>query len=352
MNKLRVGIIGTGGISAMHIDGYRQCDNVEIISGCDIDALKLDAVCKKNGIPEQYLDHRELLEKSDVDAVSICTSHESHAEIAINAMKAGKHVLSEKPMAISSKQAQEMLDTSKETGKLLMLGFVRRFGDDAELILECKDQGMFGDIYYAKASYLRRYGFPGGWFGNKAKSGGGPLIDLGVHSIDLCRYLMGNPNPVTVSGTTSYKMGKPVLKDQYVADVSNEKRTDDIFDVEDLATLYVKFDNGAVFYLDTSFCLNVKSPTGKIELFGDKAGTKIDPEVEFYSVLAGRMVDITPVKKAMFDFRDCFRRELKHFVDCITLGIPCRNPAEDGLMVTKIIEAGYKSAETGKEIVF
>lgn len=352
MEKLKVGIIGTGGISAMHIDGYQQCSNVEIVSGCDIDAEKLDAVCKRNNIPEQYTDHRELLAKSDVDAVSICTSHESHAEIAINAMKAGKHVLCEKPMAINSALAQQMYDVSKETGKLLMLGFVRRFGDDAELILDCKEQGMFGEFYYVKASYLRRYGFPGGWFGNKARSGGGPLIDLGVHCIDLCRYLMGNPKPVTVSGTTSYKMGKPELKDHYVADVSNEKRKSDIFDVEDLATLYVKYDNGAVFYLDTSFCLNVKSPTGKIELFGDKAGTKIDPEVEFYTTMANRMVDITPVKKAQFDFRECFQREIKHFVDCVTLGIPCRNPAEDGLMVTKIIEAGYKSAETGREIIF
>jgi predicted dehydrogenase len=349
MEKLRVGIIGTGGISHMHIDGYRQLKNVDIVSGCDIDSEKLDDVCKKYAIPEQYTDHRDLLEKSDVDVVSICTSHDAHAEIAINALKAGKHVLLEKPMAITSEQARQILDASKESGKVLMIGFVRRFGDDADLIMDLKNQGLFGDIYYVKASYLRRYGFPGGWFGNKAKSGGGPLIDLGVHCIDLCRYLMGNPKPLTVSGSVSYKLGKPDLKD--AGEISSTRKAD-IFNVEDMATLYIKYDNGAVFYLDTSFCLNIKSPSGRIEIFGDKAGAKIEPDVELYTTMSGRMVDILPAKKAQFDFREGFRREIKHFVECVTLGIPCKSPGEDGLMVTKIIEAGYKSAETGREICF
>lgn len=352
MEKLRVGVIGTGGISVHHIDGYLQCPNVELVSFCDINSERLEMMCNKYNITESYTDHKEMLEKSDIDAVSICTSNDAHAEIAINAMKAGKDVLCEKPMALNSEQAQKMLDVSKETGRLLMLGFVRRFGNDAELIMDLKEQGMFGDLYYAKASYLRRFGFPGGWFGNKEKSGGGPLIDLGVHTIDLCCYLMGNPNPVSVSGSISKAIGKPELKEKFVGDVSNSKMKDDIFNVEDLATLYVKFDNGAVLYLDTSFIANIKAPTGKVELFGVKAGAKIDPEVEIYSSIAGKMVDIQPAKRAAFEFKECFRKEVKHFVDCVTKGIPCRNPAEAGVKVTKIIDAGYKSAELGKEIVF
>ena len=148
-----------------------------------------------------------LAELPEIDAVSVCTWNAAHAECTIAALNAGKHVLCEKPMAMNAAEAQAMLDAAKRNDRLLMIGFVRRFGNDCAIAKDLIEHDRMGDIYYAKATYLRRNGCPGGWFGDKARSGGGPLIDLGVHVIDLTRYLMGKPKPVSVYGATFHKLG-------------------------------------------------------------------------------------------------------------------------------------------------
>ena len=143
-----------------------------------------------------------MMAKEELDCVSVCTWNAAHKGATIAALRGGANVICEKPMAMNAAEAEEMLAAAKETGKLLQIGFVRRFGKDADTVREFTDAGVMGDIYYAKATYLRRNGCPGGWFGDKAYSGGGPLIDLGVHVIDLTRYLAGNPNPISAYGVT------------------------------------------------------------------------------------------------------------------------------------------------------
>ena len=135
----------------------------------------------------------ELLADPAIDAVSVCAANYAHAELTIKALRAGKHVLCEKPMALNAEEARQMKEAADRNGKLLMIGFVRRYGNDCKIMEDFVNSGYFGDIYYSKATYLRRNGNPGGWFGDKSRSGGGPLIDLGVHVIDLTRYLMGKP---------------------------------------------------------------------------------------------------------------------------------------------------------------
>lgn len=349
MNKIKIGVIGTGNISGAHISGYKALDNVELYAACDINEERVKACAEKNGFKHVFTDYNEMLKLEELDAVSVCTWNSAHMPAAIAALKAGKHVLCEKPMAINTKEALEMEKVAKESGKLLMIGFVRRFGNDARILKDFIDNGMMGDIYYAKASYLRRFGCPGGWFGDSKRSGGGPLIDLGVHVIDLVRFLMNKPKAVSVTGATFNKLGArdniKVAKSYLASD--QEK----IFDVEDLAVAMIKFDNGSVLTVETSFSLNIKNDVGNIELFGTKSGAKLDPKLEFYSEMNNYLVDVTPAHETALSFTGLFENEIAHFVDCVANGTKCISTAEDGVEIMKILDAVYESARTGKEVI-
>ena len=318
---IKVGVIGTGGISGVHLGGYSRNPNVEIYALCDINEKNLAKRAEEYKVSRTFTDYREMLALKELDAVSVCTWNSAHAECAIAALRAGKHVLCEKPMALNTAQAQEI------------------------------DNGSFGEIYYAKAQYLRRKGCPGGWFGDKSRSGGGPLIDLGVHVIDLCRYLMGGPQPVSVYGATFNKLGdRRHIKDArgYSSTVVSK---DDIFDVEDMATALIRFDNGAVLSVEASFSLNIEKDVGNIELFGTKAGCKLDPELTIFTDMNDYLANVKLAQSTALSFDGLFDNEINHFVECIETGKPCRNPAQDGVTLMKILDGIYESARTGHEVL-
>ena len=265
--KLRVGIIGAGNISHCHMAGYQALgDAVEVIAACDIDEKKLDEYCKQYNIPNQYTDFHGMMAKEDLDAVSVCTWNSVHKDATIAALRGGANVICEKPMAMNTEEALEMLEVSKETGKLLQIGFVRRFGNDADALKEYIEADTFGDIYYAKATYLRRSGCPGGWFGDKTRLGGGPLIDLGVHVIDLVRYLAGSPKAVSAYGATFNNLGPNRAVGKKAWEIAGN---DDPCTVEDFTTALIRFDNNFTVSVEASFNLNVKQDVGNIELFGN-----------------------------------------------------------------------------------
>ena len=348
---IKVGVIGTGGISGVHLGGYSRNPNVEIYALCDINEKNLAKRAEEYKVSRTFTDYREMLALKELDAVSVCTWNSAHAECAIAALRAGKHVLCEKPMALNTAQAEEMEKAAKESGKLLMIGFVRRFGNDCAVLKDFIDSGSFGEIYYAKAQYLRRKGCPGGWFGDKSRSGGGPLIDLGVHVIDLCRYLMGGPQPVSVYGATFNKLGdRRHIKDArgYSSTVVSK---DDIFDVEDMATALIRFDNGAVLSVEASFSLNIEKDVGNIELFGTKAGCKLDPELTIFTDMNDYLANVKLSQSTALSFDGLFDNEINHFVECIETGKPCRNPAQDGVTLMKILDGIYESARTGHEVL-
>lgn len=350
-NKIKIGIIGTGSISNEHINAYLKNADIELYAFCDISEERLTKMAEKYGVTKTFTDMNEMLKLKEIDAVSICTWNSSHAECTIAALNAGKHVICEKPMATSTKDARAMKAAADKSGKLLMIGFVRRYGNDCELLKEFIDNGYFGDLYYAKATYLRRKGCPGGWFGDKARSGGGPLIDLGVHVIDLVRFLMGNPKPVSIYGATFQKLyAREDVKDK-VAYCSSSKTDKDIFDVEDLVTAMICFENGAVLSLEASFSLNIKKDQGIIELFGTKAGAKLDPELELFTQVNGYMADVNLASDTALSFDGLFAKEIDHFVSCIKDGTSCKSPAQDGVDIMTIIDAIYESAKTGHEVV-
>ncbi|MBR6570653.1 MAG: Gfo/Idh/MocA family oxidoreductase [Clostridia bacterium] len=351
MDKIRIGVIGVGSIAREHLNAYKKNPYVEIYALCDINAELLASRAAEFGVERTFTNCEDMLKLPEIDAVSVCTWNCAHAPCAIAALNAGKHVLCEKPMAMNAQEARAMMEAAERNGKLLMIGFVRRFGNDCDILKDLIVNDQFGEIYYAKATYLRRNGNPGGWFGDKSRSGGGPLIDLGVHVIDLARYLLGCPKPVSVYGATFRKLGnRPGVKGgkAYLSARANDTT---ICDVEDLATALIRFDNGAVVSVEASFSLNILKDVGSIELFGTKAGAKIDPELEMYSEMNGYMTNVTLTNPTALSFDGLFAREIDHYVDCVRLGLPCRSPAEDGLMLMKILDAIYESAATGHEVL-
>lgn len=347
---LNIGVIGIGSISVHHIESYLKNDRVKVVAFCDLNEARLQEKGKQFDVNKLYSNYEELLKDPEIDAVSICTWNNTHAEIAIAAMEAGKDVLVEKPLSMTVKEAELVQATQEKTGKLLQVGFVRRHAQNASLLKKFIDDGDLGELYYAKASILRRVGNPGGWFSDIEKSGGGPLIDIGVHMIDICWYLMGRPKPVSVTGNTYKKLGNRSNVKNYsfyqAADYDPTKN-----DVEDLTNAMIRFENGASLIVDVSFSLHALKEETYVKLYGDKGGAEIEPELVIVTEKNDTILNVHPqIDELGFDFEGAFQSEIDHFVDCCIDGKENIAPVSDGVEVMKMLEAIYTSAETKKEV--
>ena len=350
MKKIKIGIIGVGSISESHIAGYKKLPNVELYAFCDINEERLKEKGKKYGVTNLFTDVNEMVKLEGLDGVSVCVWNCSHYDCTMAALKAGLNVLCEKPLAMNAKQAQEMKDMADKMGKLLMVGFVMRFGDESRIAFDFINGGYIGDIYYSKATYLRRHGSPGGWFADINRSGGGPVIDLGVHVIDHTRYLMGKPQPISVYASTyNHLKDRPDCKNDVDWKAADAKDTD-VYGVEDIGIALIKYDNGSTTLLETSYSLNGE-PSTKKEIYGTKGGMSLAGEPIIYTEVNGYLADITPKTKNLKNSGgNMFDQEMAHFVDCIENGTECIAPAEDGITVMKILDAIYESAKTGHEV--
>ncbi|WP_191565917.1 Gfo/Idh/MocA family protein [Metabacillus idriensis] len=352
MSKLKIGVIGAGSISEMHLQSYENNDFAELYAICDLNEERAHEKEKKYNASKVYYDHESLLADQEIDAVSICTWNNSHAEIAIAALDAGKHVLVEKPLCTTVADALKIEEAVKRSGKLLQVGFVRRYASNTAIIQKFVNQNHFGEIYYAKASCLRRLGNPGGWFADKDRSGGGPLIDLGVHVIDICWYLMGKPKVKSVSGNTYSKLGNRSnvehLSFYQAADYDPDKNT-----VEDLANAIIRFENGASLMVDVSFTLHGKKDELSVKLYGDKGGFELEPELSIVTEHHDIILNATPqIDKLSFDFIQAFQNEIDHFIAACKGEKETLSPVEDGIEMMKILCAIYESSEKGMEIQF
>ncbi len=350
MQTIKAGVIGTGSISALHLSSYAANPEVELYSVCDQNKERAEKAGETYGACKVYTDYRELLADPEVDAVSICTWNNSHAEISIAALDAGKHVLVEKPLCMTVEEALRVQEAAERSGKLLQVGFVRRYDDHAQLLRRMAERGDFGDIYFAKASTLRRLGNPGGWFSDIERSGGGPLIDIGVHVIDLCWYMMGRPRPVSVSANTYSKLGNR----SSVRNLSFYKAADydaEVNTVEDMANAMIRFENGASLLVDVSFTIHAKANETAVRLYGDKGGFEIDPETVIVTEKDNIILNVHPqTDHAGFHFESAFQNEINHFIACIKEGKQPLSPVEDGVEVMKILAAVYESAACGAEV--
>ena len=349
--KIRLGLIGCGGINrGIHAPVWSQEPRVEVVAVCDIlpDRVKEFG---KEFFPKAatFTDYRKLLALKDIDAVDICTPNDLHSEIAVAAFAAGKHVFCEKPDAISPAKAQAMKAASEKAGKLLMVMRNNRFADASMFAKSFVEAGKMGEIYAGRCGWQRRRGIPGkgGWFTTKAKSGGGPLIDLGVHMIDVAVWLMGNPRPVAVTGNVWCKFANEDASDS-VHSVFGDKVQGGTFDVEDLAMGCIRFDNGAMLQIEFSWASNIKRETRFVQLRGTKAGLDWrDGKVEFYAEEGGQLIDTVPAG----EMRDeGHKKNLENFIDVLQgKAKPCYLP-QHGVDMIKILAAIYESAKTGYEV--
>lgn len=348
--KLRGAVIGAGGISGVHMKSHLAHPEVEIVALCDINLEKAQTKAKDYGIERVYADYRDVLKHDDIDFVDICTPNLFHSEIAIAALEAGKHVFTEKPDAINPVEAQRMADAAEKSGNLLMAMRNNRFSAGSQFLKTYIEKGHMGDVYAARCGWLRRRGIPGkgGWFTTKELSGGGPLIDLGVHFIDVAVWLMGNPKPVAVSGATYCKFAHSDTSDS-IHSQFGEKADDGIFDVEDLAHGFIRFDNGATLHIEFSWASNVEEEMTYVELRGSKSGTTMkNGAVKLFHEIEGAMC--TTIPELNHKGLGNHEKNLHHFIDVLQgRDKPIIQP-EHGVDMIKILSALYESAETGREV--
>ncbi len=356
MKKLRVALIGAGNIADTHASRYKANPNAELVAVCDIDAEKLNKFADKYGIEHRFTNVSEMLASVELDAADVCVWNCAHAECTIAALNAGLDVLCEKPMAMTAAEAQAMKDTADKNGKLLMLGFVTRFSNEARIAKDFIDNGYLGDIYYAKATYVRRHGNPGGWFSDKSRSGGGPIIDIGVHPLDLTRYLMGNPKPVSVFCVAANALheDRANLKTHvaWAPDGADPKK--DVCDVESSAVGIIRYENGASTLLECSYSLHDgrssdNGGNGRL-LYGTKGGLNLDT-MKYYTDVNGFMVNSEIKDVGNYnEAKELYQAEIDHFVDCCLNGTKCMSTAEDGVVIMKMLDGLYESARTGKSV--
>ncbi|MEW9668114.1 Gfo/Idh/MocA family protein [Ammoniphilus sp. 3BR4] len=348
-NRFAIGLIGAGRIARHHLHALQQISEVHVVGIADSLWEAAQNTAEEFGIPKVYDDYRELLALPELDAVIISVPNFIHCQVSIDALYAGKHVLCEKPMAVNAIDANRMVQAQKETGKKLMIALNNRFRRDVQLIKQYAENGEFGEIYNAKSGWMRRAGIPGwgGWFTNREQSGGGPLIDLGIHMLDLALYLMGNVKPISVVGSTYMKFGSTDRKDLRSTTIANQ---DGFFNVEDLATAFIRLDNGATLTLDVSWAANIEKDRVFVDLMGTNGGASIDREegVSIFSERYGQLVNEFPLVK----YHDLEARVdmHRHFLSCIEHNREPICTPEQGMFINLILDAIYESSRTGRQV--
>ena len=354
MDKVRVGIIGCGGIAnGKHMPSLAQVKECEMVAFCDIVVEKAEKAAKKFGAEgaKVYADYKELLADKTIDVVHVCTPNRSHSFITVDALEAGKHVMCEKPMAINTAEAQKMLDAAKRTGKKLTIGYQNRHRPDSLFMKQEAMDGTFGDIYYAKAIALRRRAVPTwGVFLNEYEQGGGPLIDIGTHALDLTLWMMDNYKPKCCLGTTYHKLNKDTQTGNAWGDWDTEA-----FTVEDSAFGFIVMENGATINLESSWALNkLDSREAITTICGTKGGADMLDGLRLNGVRHGRKF----TTKISFDAGgvdfyeggngdDPAFREAKLWIDAVLNDKTPFVLPEQAFAITQILEGIYTSAKTG-----
>lgn len=339
--RLRIGIVGAGGIAqGAHIPGYKSVgDRVELAAISDIDVDRAKQVAEEHGFKSYYQDYEEMLQKADLDAVSVCTPNKFHAPVTIAALEAGCHVLCEKPPAITAAEAKAMVDKAAETGKKLTFGLHQRFQSEVQACKRLIDGGELGHIYAVRVDALRRRGIPGwGVFTNKELQGGGPVIDIGVHMLDVALYLMGYPKPVQILAKTYQEIGtRPGVGVMGEWDWDN-------FQVEDLAMAMIKFDNGASLLLESSFAQDMEELERMgVRLSGRNGGATVFP-LKVFKEMYGGLYDITPAWLPRVE--RAHTAQVQHFVEACFGEHDVMVKGDEAVRLQQILENIYISADT------
>jgi predicted dehydrogenase len=356
--KLRVGIIGCGGIAnGKHMPSLAKQSKAEMVAFCDIIKEKAEDAAKKFGTAEAkvYTDYRELLKDESIDVVHVLTPNKSHADITVAALESGKHVMCEKPTAKTSVDARRMVEAAKRTGKKLTIGYQNRFRPDSQYLQKICSRGDLGEIYFAKAHAIRRRAVPTwGVFLNEEEQGGGPLIDIGTHSLDLTLWMMNNYKPRSVMGNTYHKLGGRANSANAWGPWDPDK-----FTVEDSAFGFITMENGATIILESSWALNtLQEGEAKTTLCGTEGGADMMDGLRINGENFSRLYTTKPSLDAggvaFYDGKteSDSEMEARLWIDSILNDTEPVVKPEQALVVTEILEAIYTSAKTGKPVFF
>jgi len=358
MTILRAAVIGAG-VGRAHMKGYRNSSDSELVAVCDANAVRLAEIAGEFGIPasQQYTDYHTMLETVKPDIVSIALPNYLHREVAVAALEAGAHVICEKPMATTVAEAEAMNAAAQKAGKQLAISYNYRYRADAQWIHKVIESGSLGEIHFVNATWRRETGIPGsGWFGRKALSGGGPLIDLGVHVLDLSLWFMGFPQVRTVSSTTRSIFGP--LGQKVWGQPSWLGTKAEPFDVEDSAIGFLRFGNGASAVLQATWAEHREPQADmiRLEVQGSKASIHMvvpnyrhDDTLRMYTEIEGEPVTIIP---GLRNVKNVANHEslIAATLKALVAGEPVPNPGTEGIAAVRVLEAMYKSADAGHEI--
>ncbi|GMA63151.1 Gfo/Idh/MocA family oxidoreductase [Alicyclobacillus fastidiosus] len=345
---IKVGVIGVGSIAEIaHLPNYQKNENVSLAAVMDFNEQRARQVANRFGVPAVYTDVDQMFANEQLDAVSICTPNTTHVPLALTAIQHGVDVLLEKPLSTDYIEAQMLVGEVEKAGRICMIGMPHRFRNEARALKHLVDSDALGDVYYVKAKILRRRGTPTGWFTDSSKSGGGSLMDIGVHVLDLAWWMTGMQQPERVSGQLVQGIGKygTMMTGRWrSADAANQDNS--VFDVEDFATAYIRFAGGMVLSLEVSWALNGQQDEAvKVDVYGTKGGLSIDP-LCFYGeqnrLFTEGKIDIVP--------NDFYADEINHFVDCVKNRETPLIPALQGAQVVQILSAINRSSEMRQEI--
>ena len=353
---INVGIIGCGGIAfGKHMPSLKKLADVRLVAFCDIDREKAERAAKEFGesSSKTYTDYQELLKDNSIDVVHVCTPNNTHAEITIAALESGKHVMCEKPMAKTYAEAKAMVEAAKRTGKKLTIGYQNRFRQDSQYLHKLCREGILGDIYFAKGLAIRRRAVPTwGVFLDEEKQGGGPLIDIGTHALDLTLWMMGNYEPKIVLGTTYHKLGKKANAANAWGPWDPEK-----FTVEDSAFGFIVMKNGATIILESSWALNtLEVDEAKCLLSGTEGGADMKDGLringERFGELYTTRVDLDGGGVDFYEGKaeSAADLEARLWIESIIHDTEPVVKPEEALVVTRILEAIYQSVKTGQAV--
>lgn len=339
---LNLGVIGVGVVGRFHLQALANQKNAKVIAVSDISSEALKTASERFKIEKCFKNYHDLLALENIDAVIVSTPPFNHAKITCDAAVAGKHILCEKPMAMNSKEAAEMVEAcNKADVKLGICSARARVTPQAEMAKQYVSSGKLGKIYYARFTSIRRRGRPGidilkesKWFLDSSKAGGGALIDIGCYDIDLALYLLEDPQPISVSAATYRGIGKRLrLKTKY--------------DVEEHSSAFVRFKDGTTASFETAWAANTL-PYQEALIFGSKGGLKIDP-FTYFSEKNGRGIALS-YDLGRLSWNVISELLVKDFVEACLNDRPPKTTGEDGLKTMQIIDMAYKSAKLNREV--
>ncbi|MET3846714.1 MULTISPECIES: Gfo/Idh/MocA family protein [Paenibacillus] len=347
---IKVAVIGCGTIArAAHIPNYLKHPDAEIKYFCDSDKKKAEQAVKDYECGTAVENYRDILDDPEIDAVSVCTPNDAHAAISIDFLRAGKHVLCEKPAARTYAEALEMQKVQHETGKVLNIGVVNRFNKSVNMIKNLIESGELGELYHIYASFRAHRSIPGlgGAFTTKSIAGGGVLIDWGVHYLDIVMYCAGDPRPLTVSGQAYSKLGRDLPNYAYLNMWAGPPNYAGTYDVDDFVTAMIRTE-GPGITINGAWAQNIGTPETYIDFLGDKAGIRLQYGGDFtiYGAKDGALLETKP----KYSSSDHFENEINGFLECIQTGVKLPSHIDTVIVTSKMIQAIYDSSEQRREI--